>query len=380
MKSSPLLFLWLILFILPLQAQLTIQVSDLPPNTPPNAPLYLAGNVNNWNPADPSFRFQQDEAGRYFVRLFMPAGELQFKVTRGNWATVEGNAEGRFQSNHIYQYDGSAHQVQLEIASWEDLSNANPRASTRSDNVDVIATAFNMPQLNRQRRIWVYLPPDYRQSARAYPVIYMHDAQNLFDRQTSFSGEWQVDESLNRLFAETGQAVIVVGIDNGGPDRLNEYAPWVHPRYGGGQGDEYTDFIVQTLKPYIDDNFRTLKDPANTAIIGSSMGGLVSMYAIAEYPGVFGKAGIFSPSFWFSEQAFEHVAAKGKQMDLKFYFLAGTNEGGNMAANLQRMVDLLYQMGYDSTQIKVLLQQDGAHAEWFWAREFPAACNWLFTN
>ncbi len=160
--------------------------------------------------------------------------------------------------------------------------------------------SFIIPQLNRERRIWMYLPPDYEVSNEAYPVVYMHDAQNLFDETTSYSGEWSVDETLDRLFKDKNLKLIVVGIDNGGEKRLDEYSPWKNEKYGGGEGDAYLDFVVNTLKPYIDNNFNTLKDKTNTAIIGSSMGGLISHYAALKYPEVFGKIGVYSPAFWFS--------------------------------------------------------------------------------
>ncbi|MCB0643743.1 MAG: hypothetical protein KDC44_18980, partial [Phaeodactylibacter sp.] len=232
-RHLQILVLLLLFAMRPLQAQLTIVISDLPSNTPPNARIFMAHPYNNWNPSDPNSTFKQDAAGRYSITLQLEPQEFQFKVTRGDWTKVEGNEEGQYRQNHVYQYDGTAHTVNLEIASWEDLHNSYPRASTRADNVDVIATAFFMPQLNRQRRIWVYLPPDYRSTDHRYPVIYMHDAQNLFDQQTSFSGEWKIDESLNYLFGFDQSSAIVVGIDNGGSHRIDEYSPWVHPSYGG---------------------------------------------------------------------------------------------------------------------------------------------------
>src|SRR5690606_36165183 len=144
------------------------------------------------------------------------------------------------------------------------------------------------------------LPPDYETSAKYYPVLYMHDGQNLFDVRTSFSGEWKVDEHLDSLFLLGDPGCIVVGIDNGGTNRINEYSPWVNPQYGGGQGDQYIEFLIETLKPYIDQNYRTLPDAEHTGIMGSSMGGLISYYGGLTNQNVFGRIGAFSSSFWFS--------------------------------------------------------------------------------
>jgi hypothetical protein len=134
------------------------------------------------------------------------------------------------------------------------------------------------PQLRNTRDIQVYLPPSYKASGRQYPVIYMHDGQNLFDPELSFAGEWGVDETMERLAPE-GFEAIVVAIPNMAGERSHEYSPWVDPRVGGGKGDAYLDFIVDTLKPQIDRRFRTERGRQHTGIVGSSMGGLISLYA-----------------------------------------------------------------------------------------------------
>jgi len=170
-----------------------------------------------------------------------------------------------------------------------------------------------------------------------------------------------------------------VAIDNGRGDRMSEYAPWAHSKYGGGRGAEYVRFLVETLKPYIDNNFRTLPQPENTAIIGSSMGGLISMYAAIEYPEVFGKAGVFSPSFWFSEgQAFWQVLEKGLRKDLKIYMICGSEESRNMKSDVLAMTRTLLTAGFAPGQVYQKIHTDGDHKEWYWAREFPQAMFWLF--
>jgi metallo-beta-lactamase class B len=150
---------------------------------------------------------------------------------------------------------------------------AQARASTATASVSILDTAFAMPQLERTRRIWLYLPPGYAASTRRYPVLYMHDGQNLFDAATSFAGEWGVDETLDSLHALGDPGVIVVGIDNGRMKRMDEYTPWHNTRYGGGEGDAYVDFLTQTLKPYVDAHYRTLAERVHTGVAGSSMGG-----------------------------------------------------------------------------------------------------------
>lgn len=268
--------------------------------------------------------------------------------------------------------------MNIEILSWEDLS-GNSAGSTAAANVQLLSDAFAMPQLNRNRRIWLYLPPDYQISVRSYPVIYMHDGQNLFDNTTSFSGEWGIDETLNQLFpADSG--VIVVGIDNGGSNRTSEYSPWVNPQYGGGQGDLYARFIVETLKPYIDQHFRTKPERDFTATMGSSMGGLISYYTGLKYQQVFSKIGIFSPSFWFSSGVLTFADTITKKAEMKIYFVAGQNESSTMVSYIQSVRNGLIARGFSDDEIKINIKADGQHSEWFWRREFQEAYQWLFAQ
>jgi len=241
---------------------------------------------------------------------------------------------------------------------------------TRSKNVLVIDTAFNMPQLNKQRRIWIYLPPGYAESGQKYPVLYMHDGQNVFDAKTSAYGEWGVDEILDSLYQTKIQQAIVVGIDHGGEDRIKEYNPY-DSKYGKGEGKPYLDFLVETLKPYIDARYRTLADRKHTSIAGSSMGGLISMYALVRYPQVFGNAGVFSPSFWIAPDLYQEVAqALSKLKKTRIYLVTGGEEGGSMVPDMQKMYHLLNPKG-TLKHIRMLKPADGKHSEWFWHREFP---------
>ncbi len=141
-----------------------------------------------------------------------------------------------------------------------------------------------------------------------------------------------MDETLNKLAAQGKNVPIVVGIDNGGGDRIGEYTPWSNPQYGSGNGDKYMEFIVETLKPYIDQHYSTLPDRENTGIMGSSLGGLISQYSSLKYQGTFSKAGLFSPSYWFSDSIWTFTQETGKQYAMRFYQLCGTNESAGMVA------------------------------------------------
>ncbi len=243
-------------------AQVTFTVVTLPSYTPPQDSLYIAGNFTGWEPGSPAYLLHKNNAGKWSITLAPQATGtvINFKFTRGSWATVEKGAGGEEISDRTYTF-GNSDSVSITIFNWADAGGGGN--STAASNVKIISTDFFIPQLNRNRRIWMYFPPAYETSGSSYPVLYMHDGQNLFDAITSFSGEWEVDETLNKLAAEGKRVPLVVGIDNGGADRISEYTPWSNTQYGGGDGEKYMKFIVETLKPYIDQHYRTLPDRTN---------------------------------------------------------------------------------------------------------------------
>src|SRR5258705_10465824 len=149
----------------------------------------------------------------------------------------------------------------------------------------------------------VYLPPGYEASKRkSYSVFYLHDGQNLFDGATSFipGQEWRVDETAQRLIdAGKIEPLIIVGINNAGKDRIDEYTPAADAKYkAGGKANLYGRMLVEELKPFIDAHYRTRQGAAHTGVGGSSLGGLVSLYLSLKYPRVFGRAAVVSPSVW----------------------------------------------------------------------------------
>ncbi|MBN8680110.1 MAG: T9SS type A sorting domain-containing protein [Chitinophagales bacterium] len=386
MKKLFLFCLFLASALQTVHSQLTLRVTAIPINTPQGANIHAAGTFNNWNPGDPATILTPSGTGQYQITLNPTPGEVKFKFTRGSWATVEGNANGGFLPDRIVNYNGQPTTIDLTILSWEDLGGTGGNG-TAAPNVVLLDNDFYIPQLDRYRKIWIYLPPDYNTTAKKYPVLYMHDGQNLFDQNTSAFGEWEVDESLNTLHAQGDWGCIVVGIENDGQFRLDEYSPWVNPQYGGGQGDEYLSFLVNTLKPYIDANYRTLPGRLTTAIAGSSMGGLISMYAFSERQDIFSKAGIFSPAFWFADnEPVNHVASHLKQGSARVYFLAGADEENNgnqsnyVVEDMQAVADAMTTAGFTPSEKSFNVISDGKHSEWFWAREFPDAYEWLFAD
>jgi predicted alpha/beta superfamily hydrolase len=243
------------------------------------------------------------------------------------------------------------------------------KAARNVTTFDIFST-----ELNVQKKIWFYLPKDYTASDKTYPVIYIHDAQNLFDAKTAFADAWQVDETLNIMNAQ----LIVIGIEHGNEKRMDELTPYKNTKYGGGNGENYIDFIIKTLKPIVDSVYRTKSNAKNTAIFGSSLGGLISFYAVIQHPEAFGKAGVFSPSFWFSNEIYT-LMKNSKKTKAKIYFLAGDKESETMVADLKKMEALLDRNRcYCLNLNKTVIIEDGEHNEKLWRENFEEAVKWLF--
>jgi predicted alpha/beta superfamily hydrolase len=247
--------------------------------------------------------------------------------------------------------------------------------------------------LGNQRDILVYLPPSYELSKRRYPVVFLHDGQNLFDAATSYAGEWQVDETMEGL-ARDGIEAIMVGIPNAGVARINEYSPFNSADYGAGRGDMYLDFIVGQVKPLVDGAFRTLPGPAHTGIMGSSMGGLISLYAFFNRPQIFGFAGVMSPSLWFAKNAIYDAVRKAPHNAGRLYLDAGTREYGGDSiwsilpfrsrryyASVRRMYRLLVKKGYRPKRDVLYVEEKNAgHNEAAWARRLAPAIRFLLDD
>jgi predicted alpha/beta superfamily hydrolase len=359
-------------------SQATCIIDSLPAYTPPEDLIYIAGDFNGWNPGDPNYVLSKNTEQKWFYTTdSVPEGTvIQFKFTLGSWETVEKGPLGEEIPNRLFTF-GNGDTIHVIIYNW---ASGGPGESTAADNVYLMSDNFAMPQLNRTRRIWIYLPPDYANSGMNYPVLYMHDGQNLFDDSTSFAGEWRVDETLNTLSGQGLKVPIVVGIENDGTYRLDEYSPWVHPGIGGGQGEAYMEFIVQTLKPYVDQNYRTLPGREYTGIMGSSMGGLISHYGALAYQDVFSKGGIYSPSYWFSDTVNSFTRETGRHDAMRIYMMCGGAESQGTITDMLEMQDTLLQAGFSEDEISLTVIPGGSHNETLWSGDFGNAYKWLFAS
>ena len=243
--------------------------------------------------------------------------------------------------------------------------------------IEIIEEDYLIPQLDRRRRIAALLPFDYCDSGKEYPVLYLHDGQNLFDEESPF-GNWAIDQSLGRLASQGSGDVVVIAIDHGGEDRLNEYMPFNTRKYGKGQGKLYIQFLMETLKPYVDNKYRVNNDSDHTGIGGSSMGALISLYAGITFPETFSKMMIFSPSLWLSPRIYQLAKKFAPVESSNLYLYAGGKESQAHLPNVMRFgADLLTNMG-EGLRFKFSHNPDGIHNEENWREEFPIALKWLF--
>lgn len=367
---------------------LRLHLQSLPPGTPEGAAVYLAGNFNNWQPADPPFQFEKRKDGSWLLEFHSDLPLLEFKLTRGIWTAAEGDEQGNERPNRTFKPRYLINELWLRVESWTDQRDMAGGKSL-PENVTLLHPAFYSPQLDRSRRIWACLPPGYQtDSNQRYPVVYMLDGQNLFDNPDAIFGTWGIDQALHRLFLlhkdddpltpDHIHQPIFIAIENSGEHRIAEYSPWINPAYGGGEGASYLDFVCNTLKPFVDEHLRTLPDREHTGIMGSSIGALMALYAAIERPDVFGMSGVFSPSLWFSNEILPWILRHKPVKPVKILIMAGQQESKTMASDLLDLYDTLLEAGHQDKNLHYDLHTDGMHAEWFWAREFEHALRWLF--
>lgn len=356
-----------------LQLELTTIGSD-------DRPVYITGNFNAWKTEETKFRLKKKDKGLYTFEfpddLTLP-NPLEYKYSRGAWGNEEIDQYGNKVPNRkLFNPHGI---IRDRVPRW--YHNGQSYQKRLLPIPDIISENFEIPQLIKTRRITALLPHDYHKSDKRYPVLYLQDGQNLFDDYAPF-GSWGVNKKM-AVLAEQGMGdLIVVAIDHAEKERIEEYTPSQKTKLGIGTGKKYVRFLADTLKPYIDKNFRTLPGAANTGIGGSSMGGLISLYAGMMYPEVYSKWMIFSPSLWVAPNLPFDASDLYTDFDRRIYLYAGDQESAKLVARMEELRDTL--QGNHSPNVKadliLAIKPGGKHNEHNWGLEFPKAVRWLFFN
>lgn len=335
--------------------------------------IFITGSFNNWNPGDGKYALQKLDSNKWEILLIdIPKGTLNYKFTQGQWDKEEVAATGENIGNHILEID-KAYSIQVNIYGWKNQTFL-PKKHTASNNVYQITDSFYIPQLARYRKIAVYLPSNYNISKDRYSVLYMQDGQNLFDEYLAPFGEWGIDEALDTLQKQTGKYAIVVAIDHGNENRIREYNFEDNKKYGTAEGKQYVDFLANTLKPYIDKKYRTKKGKSHTAVAGSSLGGLISTYAVLKYPEKFGAAGIFSPAYWIAPSIDQLTKSLSKKTAARYWFYAGEKENSDMIPDMERIKNNIEKNVKNDFSFNV--DSTGAHNEQTWRKWFPSFYIW----
>jgi predicted alpha/beta superfamily hydrolase len=252
---------------------------------------------------------------------------------------------------------------------------------------------FHSRVFRNTRMLRVWLPPRYdapENLARQYPVFYLNDGQNLFDRATAFGGvEWQVDETADRLIRqEVIPPLLIVGIDNAQNDRIKEYLPYrsFHPPILRPLGKRYPEFLMNEVMPFLQERYRIAKGPENTGLGGSSLGALISLFTVIERPGVFGQLLLESPSLFISHRRILKVSPRVRQWPDKIFLAIGTREAGREDKNRQVVEDVrelersFRHAGLDDRRLLLRIDEGATHNEGEWAKRFPEALGFLFGN
>ncbi|MBI2427868.1 MAG: histidine kinase [Ignavibacteriales bacterium] len=365
MKTCGLILLFWCQLIVAQKAIVTILVEPHVSVRDSSLHIYVAGNkpqTGLWNPSAVELGKQHDSLWK-FEAAFDSGDVLEFKITRGSWESEAIYEAGIIPANTTIEITKDT-TVLLRPLLWKSqLRRAKPEQTIRG-NVEY-HRALAGEGLNHKRDIIVWLPPSYeKNTSKHYPVLYMHDGQNIFDPSTAFTGhDWRVDEVADSLIKmKRIEEIIVVGIYNS-PDRLPEYSD-------SPLGNAYLNFVVAVVKPLIDSTYRTKPDRKHTAVMGSSLGGLSSLFFVWKRPDIFGMAGCLSSAFWYDgEKTLKEVRDyKGIKKDIRVYLDCGGREK-ELIGGYNRMVDILKKKGFvKGKDLDYHLERNGVHNEQAWAK------------
>ncbi|MDQ3264010.1 MAG: alpha/beta hydrolase-fold protein [Myxococcota bacterium] len=353
----------------PARPAVTFEVT-VPASHPVGSPVWVTGNLPElgaWNPK--GLRLYKRADGKFVGQVQVPANSpLEYALTRGSWSTSERLATGEEAPNRNLTVGSQAQTVPLTVGGWLTAD----KSKVLTGNIEYLRSVSSVHVSARDVIVW--LPPGYHDEGNTlrYPVLYLHDGQNLMDGSTSFAGEWHLDEIAQRL-VQLGQLepVILVGVYNVGSDRIADYTHVPDAQHGGGGAAAYASFLVDELKPRVDVTFRTRTDAASTGVGGSSLGGLVSLYLGLTHSETFQRLGVVSPSLWWADrEILGRVRALEAKLPFRIWLDMGTQEGNPPQENVDNaraLRDALISEGWSLEQDLHYLEAAGAvHNEASW--------------
>lgn len=372
-----------------------------------DSPLYVASNHTGWNPGHPSMKMTARSDMRWQIVLPKPAapGPMEFKITRGSWETVEVAADLSDRPNRTLPLvdpaeipPGEPPRIEIVVEKFADQrpGAAAPRSADPYRPMDVTGTVKRVQVVGgggaaaaAVRDVLVWLPPGYADpanAARSYPVLYLHDAQNLFEAHAGVPAEWRVDETATELI-EAGEIepLVIVGVPHAGPGRVGEYLPG--PELEGVEpgGDAYVAFLVGEVMPRIERAFRVKTGRQHTGIGGSSMGAAIALHAAARHPERFGLVLAESlPRFAAEDRVSAISIAETGSLPHRVYLGVGGRETGDasrdavLVSGVQRLSGALVPRGFGPDRLKVIMDPEAAHDERAWAARLGAALRFLF--
>jgi predicted alpha/beta superfamily hydrolase len=358
----------------------------VPQSTPPDALVYVSGaheSLGNWKPD--GLKLQRRDDGSYAASVDLPEGKwIEYKITQGSWETVEKAADGRDRGNRrLFVIPDSKDGIIARVEAWSTMIPTTQPLVIGDLRLHEIESTI----LGTRRTLRVWLPEGYElQPDRRYPVLYMHDGQNCFDRSTSAVGqEWKIDETLTNLIREgTVEPLIVVGIDNGGSERIRDYTYSASPpnTTRGGNGDRYARFVIGEVIPFIEKNYRARVDRTDRFIGGSSLGGLVSIEIARRHPDVFGGVIAMSPTLLWSESALlnELELDASSLTSTRLWIDMGTREAdtedgvAKLLGSVRRLDVILTKQKIEH---ELMIAEGARHNEEAWAARFPHAIGYM---
>lgn len=383
-----------------------ILVNDASQKASNESPIYMASSHNGWNPGDQGMKLTRRSDMRW--QLIMPKptldSKIAFKFTRGSWDRVECLDNGEDIDNRLLPMvdlsrlaPGDKPVIELTVASWKDFHTADPARLANNPYRPITVSAGTIRRvevvggggISPARDLIVWLPPGYDDAANAnrrYPVLYMHDGQNLFEKMPTIPAEWGMDETAARLIQEGRiEPLIIVGIPHAGADRIMEYTPVPLVEGKPARGREYVEFLVGRVKPRVDALFRTLPDAANTGIGGASLGGAIAITAATMHPEVFGKVLAESTPMLANKRALFMYFGKQQKWPAKVYFGMGGQEDAEDAGRSEQYAasagafgELLKGRGFSEDNLLLVVEPEAKHNEQAWARRLPKALEFLF--